>query len=517
MSETPRYASLSDYLHVIRAQKVLIIVVTALFAAAGLGVSLLQTPRYTAESSLIFRDIEQDLSLLGQTALPELAPDQRAAVNAELVTRRNVAERVKASLDTDLTVGQLQSAVTTQVGTRTNFVVIQATSEDAKFAAALANEYARQVQALDRDEVRARLDTAIKTLRQGLPSDPAAAAGSLTQAQISQLQTVRQLAEPVEIAEPAGVPAAPSSPRTRRNTVLGLLVGLALGLLAAFLRDSLDRRLRGFDEVQEEMQLPVIGRVPNDALGAVGHLGNGAAGPGREAETHLEAFRVLRKNLEFLQAGEPMRSVLVTSGRPEEGKSTVSIALACAAAMAGKRTLLVECDLRRPCLADRLGLQGEPGLTDYLVGDASPSDVLQVMTLSPTDLNASNGKDKPEKADAKTVEGAKMVCIVAGSSSPLPAELLGSSRFEDFLSKVSKAYDLVVLDTSPILTVVDALELVPQVDGMIVCVRLSQTTRQEAHAAREALSHLPGRPTGVVVTGVRGREDAYGYYGSYGS
>jgi Mrp family chromosome partitioning ATPase/capsular polysaccharide biosynthesis protein len=516
VNETSRYRSLRDYLRVLRTQRLLIIGLTIAFAAAAFLVSSLQTKEYTAEAALSFRDIGQDLSLIGEDSIPQLAPDQRAAINAERVTRTSVANQVRSDLGTDLTTDQVKDAVSTQIGTRTNFVIIQGTSEDPAFAAKLANAYADQVEAVDLQEVRQRIDNVLAGLRSNLK----ASSGKTDQAsllqqqifqqQITQLQAVRELALPVEIARPAETPSKPSSPRTARNTVLGAIVGLAFGLLAAFLRDSLDRRLRKTDEVQAELRLPVIGRVPDDALGEVG-FANGSAD---DAEGHLEAFRVLRANLEFLQADNPMRTVLVTSGLPEEGKSTVAMALAGAAAVAGKRTLLVECDLRRPCFADRLGLDPEPGLTDYLVGQAEPADVLQVVKLiSPSSVNGDQEPMRTEGAE----EQANLVCITAGSAAPLPAELLGSDRFSSFLSKVSTAYDLVVLDTSPILSVVDALELVPQVDALVVCVRLARTTREEARAAREALAHVPGRPTGVVVTGVRPDDESYyGYhYGTY--
>lgn len=516
MSQTPKYASLQDYLRVIKSHRALIILVAGIFAVVGLGLSLMQTPLYTAEASLTFRDVERDLTLLGDSAIPELAPDQRAAVNSELVTRPSVARKVEAELDTEI--GDAQGSVSTQVGARTNFVVIQATSDDAQFSAELANEYARQVQLADRAEVRGRLQRAINSLRQGLSSTPSVN-NDLTVSRINQLETARELAEPVEIARPAEAPGSPSTPRTRRNTALGLVVGLAFGLIAAFLRESLDRRLRVSDDVRDAMQLPVVGRIPDAALGDVAFVGNGDASP--ESQADLEAFRVLRTNLDFLRRGDPLRSVLITSGLPDEGKSTVSVALASAAAVGGKRTLLVECDLRRPVLAERLGLEESPGLADYLMGEAEPADVLQVVKLSPmpTGPNGAAAKSRSGgKASAtETIDGPMMVCITAGSTAPLPAEMLGSARFTQFLEKVSKAYEFVVLDSSPILSVVDALELVPQVDGLVVCVRLSQTTRQEARATLDALSHLPDRPTGIVVTGVRPGEDSYGYYyGAYG-
>ncbi|MGH2923409.1 MAG: Wzz/FepE/Etk N-terminal domain-containing protein [Solirubrobacterales bacterium] len=517
MSETPRYATLRDYLRVIRTQRWLIIGITLAFVGAAFAYTILQTPKYTAEASLSFREIGQDLDFLGRENIPEFAPDQRASINAQQVNQDDVAASVQKALGTDLTVDELKASVGTEVASRTSLVVLKATDTDPDFAAELANAYADQVVAADTREVRNRLDQVIDPLVsevRGGPTDPGEAfRDSLTQQQIAQLRTLREIAEPVQITTRAEVPDSPSSPDTLRTTALGFVVGLALGLIVAFLRDSLDRRLRQSDDVQSELHLPVVGRVPEEALGDPGFAANGNVDLDK-IEPHLEAFRMLRTNLEFLQADSPIRTVLITSGLPEEGKSTVAMALAGAAAVAGKQVLLVECDLRRPSFAERLGIKREPGLTDYLVGRARPADILQVVDLmSPTSPNGANGGRKPDK-----IEAAKMVCIAAGSQAPLPAELLGSERFEHFLEKVSKVYDFVILDSSPILPVVDSLELVPQVDGMLVCVRLSRTTREEARAAHESLSRLPGCPTGVVVTGVRPGEDSYGYYyGAYSS
>jgi Mrp family chromosome partitioning ATPase/capsular polysaccharide biosynthesis protein len=508
---------LRDYLRVLRQHRWLILGVALAFAAAAFLVSSLQKKEYTAETDLLFRDVSQDLALVGQNSIPELAPDQRAAINADRVTRPDVVDKVRRSLNTDLTTAELKDEVSTQVGSRTNFVIVQVTDSNKDFAARVANAFGTEVQKLDSAEIHRRIDSVVAELRSNLAQvkksrdETAGTTLSVLESQIAQLQAVKQLARPVEIARAATPPSSPSSPKTARNTILGAIVGLAFGLLAAFLRDSLDRRLRNSDEVQAELHLPVIGRVPDEALGHAG-FANGAVDDA-DIESHLEAFRMLRTNLEFLQAGTPMKTVMVTSGLPEEGKSSVALALAGAAAVAGKRTLLVECDLRRPCLADRLGIDEEPGLTDYLLGEARPADILQVVKLG--GAPSANGTEAGKSED----ELASMVCITAGSTAQLPAEMLGSERFSSFLTKVSKAYDIVVLDTSPILSVVDALELAPQVDGLLFCVRLSKTTRDEAKAAREALGHLPGRPTGVVVTGYRPGDDSYyGYaYGGYSS
>jgi succinoglycan biosynthesis transport protein ExoP len=511
VNDTPRYASLRDYLRVLRSRRLLILGVMVAFAAAAFLVSSLQKKEYTAQASLSFQDISTD-PLLNQQSIPSITPDQLAAINADLINRPAVANQVKARLHTNLSATELQDSVSTEVSTRTNFVVIQATADTPDFAARLANAYAAVVLRQDTQKLRSRVNSTINSLKDQLKSTKGGNSSSsaanrdlleqqLLQQQIAHLETIRDLAQPVQVAKPAVVPSSPSSPKIARSTILGAILGLAFGLLAAFVRDSLDRRLRNTDEVQAELRLPVIGRIPDDALGHPGF----ANGTVDNADVHLEAFRMLRTNLEFLRADSPLKTVMVTSGLPEEGKSTVAMALAGAAALAGKRTLLVECDLRRPCFADRLEIKHQPGLTDYLVGQAEPADILQVVKLSPPIRLNGNGKETKMEAE----EYANMVCITAGSTAPLPAEMLGSDRFASFLGKVSNAYDIVVLDTSPILSVVDALELAPQVDGLLVCVRLSKTTREQARAASDALGHLPGRPTGVVVTGVPAGDDLY--------
>ena len=169
----------------------------------------------------------------------------------------------------------------------------------------------------------------------------------------------------------------------------------------------------------------------------------------------------------------------------------------------------MECDLRRPCFAQRFAIQPQPGLTDYLLGNANPQDILQTVELvEPARVNGTEAAPQPNEA------AGTLVCIAAGSSASNPAELLISERFTEFIETVSKAYNLVVLDASPLLAVVDPMEILPRVDAAIVCVRVQRTTREQARAARVALSSLPERPMGAVLTGMRrGDPDAYDYYG----
>ena len=324
---------------------------------------------------------------------------------------------------------------------------------------------------------------------------------------ISTLRTLSVTASPLRIAETAAVPSTPDSPRPVRTTIFGALIGLMLGLGLIFARDSLDRRLRDSDEIQDVLGLPIVGVVRVEALGRAAYVANGR---GPMDDQDVESFRVLRTNIAFLDVDRPIKTILVTSPLPAEGKSTVAASLAAAHAASGKRTMLVECDLRRPSLPTRLSLGRDPGLTDYLAGQASAADIVQVVMLREAAMSGDGGNGSRPLSET---EAGRMGVITAGSQSMRPAELLGSVRFRAFLDEVKAAYDVVVIDTAPLLFVSDTLELVPLVDSIVMCVRAEQTTRDQGRAGREAISRLKGHVTGIVVTGLKpGRGHDYGYY-----
>ena len=510
--DVPRYATLRDYLHAVRRHRLLIGLVTVAFGVAAFLLSIAQNPDYEASSSLRFRDALEDFRLVAPgDPVPELPPAVRAAQNAELVDSPGISRRVQQRIDTDLTVSQLQDRVTARVGTLTNLVVIEANAGSAELATDIANGYAEEVRIKGTKEGRELIGTAVESLKRQLKSatrtpDPTAAFEiSSLRTQISRLDTLRQIAEPVEIAEVAQEPDDPVSPKTDQNVGLGIVVGLFFGLIAAFMRDSLDRRLHTVREVHDEIALPILGRVPDTAFGKPGLAANGHQ---RISEMDFESFRMLRMNLAALgRDGSPVRSILVTSGLAEEGKSTVSMSLASAAVLGGQRVLLVECDLRKPSFSTRLGTKRSPGLTDFLTGTAGPKDILQTVPLGPP-TRFDNGSLQQSREALGT-----LVCIAAGTPVANAAELLIGERFKHFLEQVTKAYDLVVFDSSPLLAVVDPLQLVPQVDGVLVCVRLQRATREEIRATRSALEHLADASIGVVATGLRrGGPDSADYY-----
>jgi capsular exopolysaccharide synthesis family protein len=362
---------------------------------------------------------------------------------------------------------------------------------------------------ITRREEQARYREAANSLRRRLRrlqrtfANDAVGRASLL-ARISRLESLEDFSRPVEIAELARIPTSPYSPKPVRNVLVGLLLGFALGALVAFIRDALDRRLRGSRDIQHRLRLPVLARVRKEALGQTGAIANNGR---RRAinEADLEAFRVLRTNLEFLDPQRRIRSVLVTSALPEEGKSTVAASLAGANALAGKRTLLIECDLRQPVLAARLGVKPAPGLTDYLAGKATPQEIFQEVSVGqPAGMSRGALRGPPP-----------ITCVTAGREALPPGETLGSGGFQDFLAVVARSYDSVIIDAGPVLSVADTLELIGQVDGVLVCVRASRTTGEQASALKTALDHFPARPAGIVVTGAEPDDEGGASYYAY--
>jgi capsular exopolysaccharide synthesis family protein len=499
MTNSPRYVTVGDYLKVVRSQRWIIILTTLVFAAAAYAWSERQEKVYHAEASLLYRDPLADAPLVGSGAPVSDAPEQRAAIGARTATTLPVAVRAKRILRTKDPAGSLLGSVSANAELRSNLVVIGANRSNPDDAARFANAFAAAVRDRETDDVRARFLQAARTARQAAGSGDAG--GQREQA--ARLQQLARLAQPVQIATRAYAPSSAVSPRPVRNTIIAAVVGLALGLMLAFLRTSLDRRVRDARDVVDATGYPVLGTIRGEALGR-SPLPNGKGHGKLLEEIDLEAFRIVRTNVEFLDPDQKLSTIVVSSALPEEGKSTVASSLAAASALVGRRTLLLECDLRAPVLWKRLGINAGPGITDFLAGNVAPPEILQTVTLPSAQSPNGQGPD---------AAGPVLVCITAGSPVAQPAELLSSSRFAQFIEQVSSAYDTVVLDTSPLLPVVDTLELVQYSDAVVLCARAHQSTRDELKAAKEALDRLPHRPTGIVVTGVRpGEGIAYGYY-----
>jgi capsular exopolysaccharide synthesis family protein len=493
-----------DYLRVARERRVLIVLLTLLFATSAYVFAANQTPVYTAEVSIQFESTNTQTSLFGATVDPGgETPEQRAAANAATLTRPAILDKARQLLGKQAPKEDLSTLVDAQPEARTQLVIVRATGSSGRQAARVANAVARATVLVTRKEARqhfAEAATAQRRVLKALPTGPGSDFFRLQQLDAAaRFEELARVASPATIRRSALVPRTATSPHIVRTTILGALIGLTLGLVAAFVRDSLDRRFRTAREIAEDLKVPLLGSVPEGLLGGVPLKRKGTK---RLSGRDLETFRIIRNNIEFLGEDPPPKVIVVTSALPEEGKSTVSTALATAFAIAGKRTLLVECDLRRPTLARRLGIHPGPGLTDYLGGDTAPADVLQIVDVS-------EGSD-----NGSTPQGAAFAAIVAGPPAAHAVEVLRSKRCFDFFEQVREVYDAIIIDTSPLLSVADTLELLPVADAIVLCVRGSKTTREKLQSAKSTLEHFTDQPSAIVVTGLRSPEEAtyYGYY-----
>jgi succinoglycan biosynthesis transport protein ExoP len=497
MTNQPREFTLRTYWDALRRHKWLILALAVLGALVGFGITRLEKKSYSATSSLSISDPNQQINVLGGSYVPNETPLQLASAAQPKVTSAPVTAAVKRRLNSPLSISALDGMVSTSVDPNSFLIHISASSgspEDAR---------------ISNDAARAHYSSQAATLRlQARRTSPTSPEYIADEATLQRLVQLSKLATPVTISNSATVPSSPSSPKTTTDTLAGLLIGLLLGIVLATARDALDRRLRHSRDVVKVLDHPVLGHIRSQALGHSGSASANGRGPaGGLREPDQESFRILRQNIAFLGASASSRTLLVTSAMAEEGKSTVAACLAVAMAQAGMRTLLVECDLRRPILAKRFGIRDAPGLSDYLTGKAAPYEILQPIT----------GITAPNNGVGESAVGdSNLVCITSGSTVPGPAELLASERFHAFLVEVAGVYDSVILDTPPLLPVADTLAIVPDVSTLLLCVRLDRTTRDQARAAQSALSRLPHRPIGLVLTDVHQQEDGY-YYGYYGS
>lgn len=506
-----RYSSARDYLRVLRRYRIMLLVITVVGAAAGYVVAKRQTAVYDSSATISFQDPTQDLSLVGLSSSSTQTPAGLAAVAAETATRPQIMSAVKAQLHSPLSVGTLSGLAYASVSANSGLLVVTAAGATANDSASLANAVADQLVAQSNRStqqefaaIAADARRQIATLLKARNSVQNTTQLAVYQDELARLDTLSGFAKSASIAEFARPPGAPSSPKTTRSLIIGLLLGLLLGLAAAFGRDSIDRRLRTSHDIEESFSLPVIGHIRKQSMGKVAYISNGGT-PMEDLD--LDAFRILRSNLEALDLERPPKSILITSAIAEEGKTTVATSLALAMAAAGKLTLLVDCDLRRPVLAERVDVEQSPGLSDYLAGLVEAPEILRTINfaepLVPGKLTkaAENGGDK-EIAH-------RLVCIPGGSVRARTAELLGSPRFAEFLAQVTSAYDTVIIDSSPLLPVADTLEILPHVDAVLVCAREGRTTRDLAQGTKEALSRFPRRPAGIVVTGISPRRTEY--------
>ncbi|WP_346289823.1 polysaccharide biosynthesis tyrosine autokinase [Sphaerothrix gracilis] len=305
---------------------------------------------------------------------------------------------------------------------------------------------------------------------------------------------------PWQVLDAAEQPKNPISPNIPRNLVLGLAASLLVGMAAALVAEKLDTVFHSADELKQKTQLPVLGTIPfcrhltslrasnTEALPIIAGLQS--ASGAYENHSFVEAFRGLHASIRFLGSDRPVRSLTISSALPGDGKSTVAINLAETAAAMGQRVLLVDADLRQPQVHTRLGLPNFRGLSNLI---STRLSLRQAIQQSPQYEN--------------------LYVITSGSIPPDPTKLLSSQKMKHLVNRVDKVFDLVIYDTPPLATLVDASLLATHMDGVVLVVSLDKTHSPALMQALERLKISRISILGTVINGVkRSAMPAYDYY-----
>ncbi|MCX5716211.1 MAG: polysaccharide biosynthesis tyrosine autokinase [Candidatus Omnitrophica bacterium] len=325
---------------------------------------------------------------------------------------------------------------------------------------------------------------------------------------ISQLQQL-DVVEKVERVPALKVLKAPELPtKPLHGKLFGLLIGFIIsivgGIAAAFVVESIDISVRSIEDVEDILGLSVLTSIPL-YKGYIPAEQSAEAVDERRAKCELglitvrhpqsiisESFKHLRVNIEFLQAGKNIKTIVVTSPAPQEGKSSVSINLAMAMAKAGKNVILIDCDLRRPTLHRYFNLDNSKGLTNFLVDNGPPETV----TINDT-------------------EEEKLRLITSGPIPPNPNELLGSDRLEKIITYLKAKCDTVILDAPPVLAVSDSLILASKTDAVILVFFANKTAKRAASRTALLVNNVKGNILGVVLNGVETAPGSYYYKYDY--
>ena len=495
---------LSDHVAILRRQWRIAVVMMILGAAAGFGLSMRQETVYGAESRLLLEPTTTE-STSGRMDPTEVS------TLAQLVESARIADRVIEELNLDVSAENLLDSVTVTTVEQTRVVTINALRPTAQEAADVANSFASQYIDYQVDaaadvafettnllikeraavgeelsQVRAEAEGATGTelddLNARIDTLVARQAELITEIALTTGTEVRPRAAGVVLRD-ATVPKTPAEPKPPRAAMLGGVIGLILGAVLGYGRDRLDDRIRDETRLKALLgEVPILGRIPLDAR-------RQPARPVALVEPRSpvsEAFRALNTNLRFLAAaraqqrtGDVGEILVVTSALPSEGKTTVAGNLAVTAARTGLRVLLVDADLRKPSISQQFGVETPRGLAHLLAGQKLK---VRVDTAEPN-----------------------LRIMGAGTVPPNPAELLASPRAATMWQQLRQQADLVIVDTPPVLSVADALEITHHADWVLLTVRSRQSREHQLLGALERLQRVGIAHHGRRVVGPRRR------------
>lgn len=427
-------------------------------ALVGLTIYFFEDPVYAGSSTLYVTPGYGGGSASANVYQDELAAQQRAVSYSKLVVSDVIGRRAVEGAGAPMSLESYRGSVSASVTPDTTLLTITARTEDPRLSAALSNSAARAVADYVGELEKSDNNAGVTRL---------------------------------SVVTPAVESSVPVSPVLRRSLLFGFVSGLLAGIIVVVLRARYDDRIRVPGDVGHVADVPVLASIPKEDEGKL--LGNETVF--QRGSIAVESYRRLFVNLRFFMQGRSSLTILVTSPRPSDGKSTVSLNLAAAIRDAGHSVIVVDADLRRPVLAARSGVSADVGLGNVFRGDGSLAEFVQF------------GLD------------GEVAVLAAGALPPSPAQVLDSSRLREAIEELKREFDFVIVDTPPLLVVADASLVSPIVDVCVVVAVEGVTRRWEL---RSALSSIEGSDSGANNVGVvLNRCDrspaSYSDYGSYRS
>jgi succinoglycan biosynthesis transport protein ExoP len=503
--------SVIDYARAIWRRRVTVLLTVIVTVAASVGYDLLKTPVYTATSAMRITPLVAS-SVLEANNSALLASSQPVDVPTAIQVIESSAVQTLARA----TVTKAPPVGASQVGT-TDVVDLAVTSPRASLAAQAANAYANAYIKLERNvsvdalngastsvqRQIAALAAEAKALQTKLSAAPPANQASLysqellsvegplatLRQQLANYQTAAALSTGgAQVVGAADTPQSPSAPRPEKNAALAAFFGLVLGCALALVREQLDQSVRTADELASaSAPYPVLAEIPEFEGARANQRLPMLASP---ASAVSEAYRTLRTALQFAATNSGLTTLQITSASPGDGKSSTAANLAIAVAQADRHVVLVDCDLRRPCLHQLFQTTNVAGLSNALIGELDVLDVIQASPIFPG-----------------------VSIVPSGPHAPNPAELLQSGRLAGILDTLRETYDLVILDSPPLLPVTDSAIVASHVDGVLLVAASQSSRRRDIAASIEKLRQARVAVVGTVMNRVSlSRGDRYSAY-----
>jgi capsular exopolysaccharide synthesis family protein len=523
---------LRAYLGVLRRRWLTIAAVALVAVLAALALAFTQESRYRAESKVLIRQ-DEPASVVDGRPLVNASEAERALNNEiELFESRTVEDAAADAYDGPLDPEDVKAAAATDVSDVVRATLVATDPDEAEELLDLyvqAFVEVRRAQQTDEllavgTEIQAKIEeltTQISELRRPLTDldarldadpensdlqaqraelaaelepelSPLESRRAFYQSQLEDLELSADITRTVgaQVLTPAESGEEPVSPKPVRDAAIALALGLLLGVGVAFLRDSLDERIRGVSDLEQVARgLPTLALVPEVERGHDNHF---VAVRDDPRSVQAEAFRSLRTAVKFSALDHPIKVLQVTSPSQGEGKTTVVANLAMALAQGGDRVAVVCCDLRRPRVQDRFDVPLTPGLTDVLLGEATLAQGLR-------------------RYDPN------VLVLPAGTPPPNPSELLSTNKAGAVIRALAEEFDVVLVDTPPVLPVTDALVVSRIVDATIVVVDSRSTARKAVGRTLQMLGQVSAPVLGIVLNGLpEGNGYGYGYGYAYG-